>query len=327
MRAQTRERLASEAATWRHLGLIDDALAEELAARYRTRDAGGSILLRWLGFFGAYMLATAVIGLLTTLAALWSLLLSTLLLAAAGLALWAWGARLALDRHDRFSIIGSALITLGLICGFAALSLLYLATGGSDYRMAYPTILLITAAAALLTAYRFHLRWPLAWGLLLLFHGMGSYTGYQGSGTYFLALHDPWLMSYIAAAAAAFGVWHERVVERRLSGRHTGFGAVYIVFGLLYCNCSLWLLSLWPGGLSWALAFAAASIAQIVAGGFLKDPRFTGFGAVFLGIGFYTRLFEHFWDRLSAGACFLFAGLSALALGALLEGLARRRTA
>ncbi len=45
------------------------------------------------------------------------------------------------------------------------------------------------------------------------------------------------------------------------------------------------------------------------------DARFTGFGIVFLAINLYTRFFEHFWDRLSAGAFFLIAGALAMLLG------------
>jgi hypothetical protein len=48
MLPRTRERLANEAAIWRHLGLIDDTLAGVLAARYDARGSGGLILLRWL---------------------------------------------------------------------------------------------------------------------------------------------------------------------------------------------------------------------------------------------------------------------------------------
>ena len=67
------------------------------------------------------------------------------------------------------------------------------------------------------------------------------------------------------------------------------------------------------------LLFTAAGIAQIVAGARLHDARLSGFGIVFLAIDLYTRFFEHFWDRLSAGLFFLLAGALAMLLGYLFE--------
>ena len=63
------------------------------------------------------------------------------------------------------------------------------------------------------------------------------------------------------------------------------------------------------------LAFTAAGVGQIVAGARLRDARLTGFGIVFLAIDLYTRFFEHFWDRLSAGTFFLLGGALAMILG------------
>jgi hypothetical protein len=97
-----------------------------------------------------------------------------------------------------------------------------------------------------------------------------------------------------------------------------------VIFGLLYLNLCTWILSLFPGGLEWVLLFTATGVAQLVAGAALKDARFTGFGIVFLSIDLYTRLFEQFWDRLSAGTSLLVAGLLALALGIAFEWRARR---
>jgi uncharacterized membrane protein len=101
--------------------------------------------------------------------------------------------------------------------------------------------------------------------------------------------------------------------------RCAGFGGLYLIFGLLYLNLSLWFLTLFGKPLDWILAFTAAGIAQIVAGARLRDARFTGFGIVFLAIDLYTRYFEHFWDRLSLGVFFLLAGALAMAFGYLFE--------
>jgi hypothetical protein len=71
--------------------------------------------------------------------------------------------------------------------------------------------------------------------------------------------------------------------------------------------------------------FSVACLAQLVLGASLRDPRFTGFGIVFLSIDLYTRFFEQFWDSLSKGAFFVLAGLVAVAAGGLMELLARGR--
>jgi hypothetical protein len=52
--------LANEAATWSHLGLIDDALAQILAQRYDARGSAGFLLLKWLGLFG-YVISWAMV--------------------------------------------------------------------------------------------------------------------------------------------------------------------------------------------------------------------------------------------------------------------------
>ena len=122
-------------------------------------------------------------------------------------------------------------------------------------------------------------------------------------------------MAVIALAAIALGVSHERRLEIGPLRRCIGFGGLYLIFGLLYLNLSLWFLTLPHGPLDWVLAFTAACIAQIVAGARLRDTRFTGFGIVFLAIDLYTRYFEHFWDRLSAGTFFLLGGTLAMFLG------------
>lgn len=122
-------------------------------------------------------------------------------------------------------------------------------------------------------------------------------------------------MALVALVMIVLGVWHERGLETGPLRRHTGFGALYLIFGLLYLNLSLWFLTLPHGPLHWVLVFTGAGIAQIVAGARLYDARFTGFGIVFLAIDLYTRYFEHFWDRLSLGNFFLLGGVLAMAFG------------
>jgi len=186
-----------------------------------------------------------------------------------------------------------------------------------------PYIMLIVGAAAFFTAYRYGLRWPLTLGVLLAFHGLGNMHGYGGHGSYFLGIQGERLTFIVALTSIVFGLWHENTLENDINRREVGFGQVYIVFGLLYANLSLWFLSLPHGQLAAVLIFSAACVAQIILGGKLHDGRFIGFGVVFLSINIYTRMFENFWDELSKGAFFLISGALALVIGIGLEQRAK----
>lgn len=314
-----RERMAAEAAAWRHGGLIDDGLAGLLEQRYAPQPGVGQMLLRGLGLLALLLLALSVLSAVGWFVDAASPLLGGIMVLALGVAAWYPGARMASDATQRHGITGSVLITFGLVAAYAGLSLIYLAGGGDRYSDIFPSFMFVTSAAAFATAYRFSLRWPLFLGLLLLFHAVGSSSGYMGDGAYFLDIQDERTMAVAALAACGFGVWHELAGEAGPLRRQVGFGHLYIIFGLLYFNLSLWILSLGHGALVWVLWFTAACIAQLVAGARLKDARFTGFGIVFLSIDLYTRLFEHLWDRLSAGLFFLIAGVIAVVLGVVFE--------
>jgi hypothetical protein len=314
-----RARLAAEAAAWRHAGLIDDGLAATLAQRFAPGPGGGRALLRGLGMFALFLLASSVLSAVGYLLRGASPSFAAVMVLALGAATWYPGARLAADPLRRHAVTGSVLVTFGLVAAYAGFSLLYLASGGHRYGDAVTALMLLTALAAFATAYGFGLRWPLTLALLLLFHAVGSRHGYVGHGAYFIDIQDERSMAVVALAAAGFGLWHEDVGETGPLRRQVGFGHLWIVFGLLYFNLCVWILSLFPGGLAWVLTFTAAGIGQIVAGAWLKDARFTGFGIVFLAIDLYTRLFEHFWDRLSAGTFLVVAGVAGVLLGTLFE--------
>lgn len=324
MLARTRARLANEAATWRHLGLIDDRLAELLAERYDARGSAGVMLLKWLGFFGIFMLAFSVLGFIGIMVSRAGLLGPAVLVSLAAGGVWWAGARLSVDTRQRYPVLGAALLTVGLVGAYGALALFVEAFGG-EFRNVFGKLLIVVAIAALATAYRFRLRWPLLLGLLFFFHAIGSWHAYGGHGAYFAHIVDKRLMALVALGAIGFGVYHESKLEEGPLARHVGFGSLYLIFGLLYLNLSLWFLTVeGRPTLALVLLFAAAAIAQIVAGAALKDSRFTGFGIVFLSINLYTRFFEHFWDRVSAGTFFALAGLAAVVLGFLFERLGNR---
>ena len=126
-------------------------------------------------------------------------------------------------------------------------------------------------------------------------------------------------MSTIALLTILWGFWHKHELEGDELKCCVGSGGLYLTFGLLYLNLSLWILSLDRGALEWILVLTSVCIAQVVAGARFKDGRFTGFGIVFLSIDLYTRFYEHFWDSLSKATFFAVTGAAAMALGYIFE--------
>lgn len=323
MRRPVAEYLAGQAAEWRHRGLIDDELAQTLRQRYAVDASMARVLLRWLGFIALFLLGSSVLGLIGL--SLGEVAAYVVPVALGGVAWLAWyqGLRLATDPAQHHATSGVVLVTIGLLAGFAAVAMLYWVLGGRDPELALPAIMALAAGAALVTAYRHGLRWPLLLGVLLAFHALGNAHEYMGHGGYLFGIRDERLTLALALAAIAAGLWHEHVLERDPDRREVGFGHIYILAGLFYANVCLWLLSLPGGDLVAVGVFAAAGVGQIVAGAGLHDARFTGFGIVFLAINLYTRLFEHFRDELSLGGFLLLAGGLAMAIGVALERRAR----
>jgi hypothetical protein len=316
LKTSSREALAREVADWHQRGLIGQELMTTLSARYDRRGAMLTSLLKWLGLFAVAMLGMSLV-------AVFGAMFQSPVLGAltATFAFGFWGRKLALDKLNRHPFTASILLTAAIISAQSVVILMHTPISGQyDYDFESQTqflvtSLFITSAIGFAVAYIYRLLWPLLIALLYLFHGIGSWHQYVGSGTYVFDIQDPKAMALIAAIVAAFGIYHERFLEETTLKTHSGFGRLYIIFGLLYLNTSLLILSIYPGKLEWVIALTVAALAQIVIGARLKDARFTGFGVVFLCIDMYTRFFEQFWDKLSAGLFFLVAGLIGLALG------------
>lgn len=324
MRKIVAEKLSDQISDWGHRGIINNELLAVLQTRYSTDVTLGRILLRWLGFFAVYMLGMSVLGVISMALGEVTLYLAPFALAAIAYYVWAKGVKMATDTEQHYPTSGAVLVTVGLIAGFTVLILLYELLGGSGIEHLVPYMMLVVGAAAFFTAYSYGLRWPLILAVLLVFHGIGNMHSYGGHGSYFMGIQDERLTFLIALVSIVFGMWHERVPEKDINRREVGFGKVYIVFGLLYANMSLWFLSLPRGQLEEVLVFSAACVMQIVLGGRFHDGRFIGFGIVFLSINIYTRMFENFWDDLSKGAFFLVSGGIALAVGIFLEQRAKK---
>ena len=325
MRRQTRDKIGDTILDWAHRGLLDDATADRLAAQFREADGGARrSLTRWLATLALLLLLSSglgVVGLLLRQIPTWVIALLLCVLAAGCVV---QGGRMATAGVQRRPWSGAVLLTVGLGLCHGALLLLYVAAGGEVGDRTSLWLMLLVAALALVAAYRFRLRWPLILGLVYLFHGAGSGHAYVGHGGYVADILDEQTLALLATLCAGFGLYHEGRLENGPLRRHLGFGHCYVVFGLLYLNLATWFLSLSPGGLAWVLTFTAVGLGQIVAGAALRDARFTGFGVVFLAIDLYTRMFEHFWDRMSAGTFLLVAGLAGLLLGIVFEWRARQ---
>ncbi|MBL8259852.1 MAG: hypothetical protein JNM60_08605 [Candidatus Competibacteraceae bacterium] len=322
MRPVTHDLLSREATDWHQQGLIDRPLLELLLQRYARRGEILATLLKWLGIFAILQLGLAVLASIAFL--LNSALVAAALLGAVSLGLWYGGVRLATDPRRLYPHTGAILVTASLAGVFGALILATIAFTGQRDDPPIPALMLLTSALGAFTAYRYRLRWPLLLALLLFFHGLGAWHTYGGRGAYFADIQEPRWMAAISLGAILLGLWHERRLEIGPLRRCIGFGGLYLIFGLLYLNVSLWFLTLPRGPLAWVLAFTAAAIGQIVAGARLHDARLTGFGIVFLAINFYTRYFEQFWDRLSIGLFFVIGGALALAFGYAFERWAQQ---
>jgi uncharacterized membrane protein YidH (DUF202 family) len=313
MRPVTHSLLTREATAWHQEGLIDRSLLDTLLQRYSHRGQFLVGLLKWLGLFAIFQLGLAVLAFIALQFS--SVVMAAFLLGGISAGLWYSGVRMAIDSQQRYPFTAAILVTASLMAAFGAFVLLYIMRYGEPTGAVIPGLMALTSLLGAVTAYRYHLRWPLLMALLLFFHGLGAWHSYGGHGAYYADIQDPKLMAIIALASIVLGIWHERQLETSALRRCTGFGALYLIFGLLYLNLSLWFLTLADGPLHWVLLFTAAGIGQIILGARLHDGRFTGFGIVFLAINLYTRYFEHFWDRLSLGVFFVIGGTAAMVAG------------
>jgi len=312
-------RMAEEISNWEEAGILSAEQAVLLHQRYDPSPFRGALILKWLGLFAIFMLAMSTLSLIGTLLTSIAPVFAALSLLAVASGVLYSGARLAAERAQKYQFTAQTLLTIGLTGFYAGLISIYYVVDGNRLAQVNGWFLLLTSAVGVLAAYRFYLRWPLLMGLLMFFHGIGSMTKYVGHGGYYLSIQDPRAMAVVAAMAVAWGLWHEQVLEIKILRRATGFGGLYLIFGLLYLNVSLWILSLGNNSWTWVVVFSVIAVLQIVAGAYFKDSRLSGFGVAFVNIDIYTRFYEFFWDSLSKALFFTLAGAWAMVLGYLFE--------
>ena len=219
MRKIVAEKLLNEVADWGHAGLVEPAVLATLRQRYDSDMTMGRVLLRWLGFAALFLLGSSVLGFIGVLAGDGMLYIAPFLLAGFAAAAWTYGVRFATDPLQRFAVSGSVLVTVSFFLLLGALLTSYGAVGGNHWRYAVAVMMMLTAGAAIRTAYRHGLRWPLAIGVLCLIHALGNRHGYWGSGSYFLGIQDEWLMLLAATASVALASGMSGFAKRRTRAR------------------------------------------------------------------------------------------------------------
>ncbi len=225
----------------------------------------------------------------------------------------------------RYSISSKVVLVLGVVMAILGIGLTLDSMGVSGQSVIVATGFVALVPMAIL-AYMFRNTFLLVLALIAFFHWVGSWTQMEGRSTYEFSIEDPRLMSVAALVGILIGIYHELAL-REQTGR---FFQAYEAVGLVYLNLSLLILTIdtspsWGAAGAWIVVLTAASIAQIVAGARLHNPLLTGFGVTTFAINAYTRYYEHFWNRMHAGAFFLLGGLALFAAGMACELVLRRQ--
>jgi hypothetical protein len=313
-----KERLAQDLALWQADGLVSPEAAGVLRARFDVAGFGLAAAAKYLGVVGALFAGFGLLGLIGAMTG--SLLAGALLLLAVAAGLLRWGLRMSHDRLGRYAQSSKAVLAVGLFALAGAGAAAAAAAEGEAAAIVLATGL-VTVPVAFALAYRFGNGFLLVLALLALFHWVGAWHEMVGRNVYALEVQDPRAMSAVATLAAVVGVLHRR-------GRFPApraFGTAWLAVSLVYLNLSLVILTV-DGGhpLGWIVLFAAAGIAQVVAGAIEKSAVLLGFGVTALGVNLFTRYFERFWDGMGKGLFFLLGGAALFAFGAACERLARR---
>lgn len=317
-----RERLVQDLGGWLVDGLVSKETHTLLRQRYEAERFGFGQAIKYLGIAGGLLAFFGLLGLVGAVAD--SEAVNAFLLLMVGAALTSAGIKLSIDQLGRYGFSSKVVLALGLVAMTLGFGLAVELFGLSERSVVVVTGALVLPAVGFL-AYRFGNIFLLVMGLLGLFYWIGSWTSMLGRSSYAMFIEDPRLMSMAAIGGVGLGVYHELHLRER-TGR---FFQAYEAIGLIYLNVSLLIMSSehqgrWELGILWILLFAVAAIGQIVLGARLHNGLFTGFGVTALGLNIYTRYFEYFWERTSAGIFFLLGGLSLFGVGVACELILKR---
>jgi hypothetical protein len=277
-------------------GLVTAEQAQRLKERYPTEAWDLVSLARWLTILGAVATGAGVV-LLAAQLDVWRTLLEAALAVAAGGLLWLgrWvGRARGMIRTQAALELLAAFAVQGLT---AALAVHY-STGSQNW----PALVGIDALAAFGLAYWLRNRLILILACINLFSFFGGETGYvSGWGVYWLGMNYP--LRFFVAGLFSIGVaWVH--AQARL-GELRAFSRVYLHFGLLITNLSLWFFSLFgyydgeihwsgtePARLAFSVLWAASSLACIWGGSRAAIGTVRAYGMVFLIIDVYTFYFQ-----------------------------------
>lgn len=147
MRKIVREKLTNEVAEWSHRGLIGAELGQQIGQRFLSDVTAGRLLLRWLGFFGVFLLGSSILGFLGLALGEVTRYLAPFVLGGLGYGMWLKGVQMATDPEQRYPMSGAVLVTVGLIAGFGALLAVFELMGSRVGNETVAVIMLLVAAA------------------------------------------------------------------------------------------------------------------------------------------------------------------------------------
>lgn len=202
----------------------------------------------------------------------------------------------------------------------------------------WPSLVGIDALLCLILAYTLNNHWVLIYAMINLFIFFGGETGYvSGWGAYWLKIDYPLRYSLIGISCIAIAFAH-RYCENDIIIRFRNFNRVYLHFGLLILNLSLWffaLFGLYNGSFPWdsnegerflfTLLWGLVSGLSIYSATRINNSTLRSYGLVFLIINIYTAYFQ-FVAANSAEIFFIhffIMGGSMIALAFNIEGLRR----
>lgn len=314
-----RNMLSDDVADWFADGVIERATLDTLRERYQIEEFGRSGMTRYLGIAGGLIAFFGIMGMMAAMSD--SEGFGAFLTVAVGVGLTWWGIRLDGDLRERYATSSKVVLMLGSSLWTSGIVFLAHALGAPEKDLVAISGTSIPILGVL--AYRYRNSMLLILAVVSMFHWIGAWNGMLGRSSYGFDIQDPRAMCLAALLAFGVGLYH----EQHLADRTGRFWMVWESIGLLYLDMSLLILSIWPhssgNALVWSIALTAATLGQILLGARLHNGLIRGFGVVFFAIGVFTRYHEKFWDRLELGSYLVSGGLVLLALGGIMEGIAR----
>ncbi|MEM9304642.1 MAG: DUF2157 domain-containing protein [Pseudomonadota bacterium] len=238
------------------LGLLDQAKADELLARYPARH-DWTALGRWFGLLGAISAALGATILLQEIFVFTYEKLAIFLTVLIG-GLFAGGARLRARAYE-WTGRGLELLGAAAIIGLSfTLGMIFDSGSGN-----WPALLLIDWLILLPLAYARRNPWRLIVAIVIFFSWFGGMTGYtSGWGMYWFGMNLP--LRFLAVGLLLIGIAAlHRLAEGGGLAPYRSWFRIWLAAGLFFSEMSLWLLSLF-GNYGEIMSYRVASAVEIV---------------------------------------------------------------